>query len=246
MNKIFKKIRRIEEGNWWYVSRLELVNQIVKEFNKKKLKILDVGCGTGSVMESFSKEYDVIGVDSMEQAVRYTSKRGIKVRKGNAKNLPFKKNSFDVVLCLDILEHIKNDGKVVEEVYKVLKEGGKFIITVSAFNLLWGEADDLSFHVRRYAKNTILKLLRDFKIKKCTYWNTTLFFPVLISRTIGRLTKHLKKPNKPSLYNLVYTEELSVAKPLNNILTAILRFENTIIKKTNLPFGISLVVVCEK
>lgn len=247
MNEVYEKIREVERGNWWYVSRLELIKQIVKEFcQKKRIKILDLGCGTGSVAECFMNEHKVVGLDSMRESIIYASKRGIKARKGNIEDMPFKKESFDVVLCLDVLEHIKNDKKAVKEVYRVLRNGGNLIITVPAFDFLWGDADELSFHFRRYTKKRILELLKDFKIKKCSYWNTSLFFPALVFRTYQRATKHLRKPKKPDFCNMIYTDEMGFVKPLNKALANILRFENMLIKKISLPFGVSLVVVCEK
>jgi len=247
MSKILEKINKIEENNWWFISRSELIEQLVNSTNKEeRLKILDIGCGTGGVSEIFNKDHNVIGLDSDKDAIEFASKRGIKVKRGNAENLPFEKESFDIVLCLDVIEHTNDDKKVVNEIYRVLKKGGNTIIAVPAFNFLWGEADDLSFHKRRYTKNSILKLLNKFIIIKCTYWNFFLFFPTLIFKTADRLTKPLRKKKKSNLYNLVYSEELRLLDQFNEILKGILRIENRILKKRNLPLGVSLVAVCEK
>ncbi|MCD6386439.1 class I SAM-dependent methyltransferase [Candidatus Sumerlaeota bacterium] len=99
--------------------------------------ILDVGCGAGYYVGEFSvRGARVIGLD----IDRETIGRGVPawiIQKYNpvftvadARHLPFSDNVFDKVVILDCLEHIEEDGKVLSEVYRVLKDGGKLILTV--------------------------------------------------------------------------------------------------------------------
>ena len=94
---------------------------------QKKIRILDAGCGPGAALIYLAKFGDVIGVDVSEDALKFARKRG-KVRKGDIANLPFKSETFDVVVCLDVLYHKWVDTKrAFYELKRVLKKGGIFL-----------------------------------------------------------------------------------------------------------------------
>jgi len=88
---------------------------------KGKGKCLDLGCGSQEYKEMIeSKGYSYLGVD--------LHPRFEGIQKENAEDLTFKDNSFDVVIFIDVLEHINDPGKVFSEVCRVLKSGGCFIV----------------------------------------------------------------------------------------------------------------------
>ena len=107
----------------------------VKKLGWKKGKILDVGCGNCRNLLPF-KNMDCYGVDFSEevlkQAKKYTKKHNfnVKLKKGNISKLPYKDKSFDYVLALASLHHLKNPEKGIKEIYRVLKIGGKAYITI--------------------------------------------------------------------------------------------------------------------
>lgn len=96
--------------------------------------ILDIGCGTGVLAQQLSQEgYQVAGMDSspgMLKVMAKTRNSGMSVL-GNAQQLPFKADSFDMVLCVAVLHHIADAGKVadtISEMVRVAKVGGKVLI----------------------------------------------------------------------------------------------------------------------
>jgi ubiquinone/menaquinone biosynthesis C-methylase UbiE len=99
----------------------------------KDSKVLDVGCGLSSVLHFIDgKRY---GVDSLadEYLKLYKYPKGIKIKKGFSECLPFPNAYFDVVFCSNVLDHVTNPKKTINEISRVLKKEGYFVLTVEIF-----------------------------------------------------------------------------------------------------------------
>lgn len=107
-----------------YLEKMRLVESFLDERGKSE-KILDLGCGEGVLVSKFrNKGYDIIGVDANYES-RVVFKRDILAT-------GFDANSFDIILCLDVLEHLdfESQGKALVEINRILKPGGLLILTV--------------------------------------------------------------------------------------------------------------------
>src|SRR3989344_2450713 len=114
-------------------SNLEANKEFLRKINilDKKYKILEIGCGAGSMTSYLtSLGYNVIGIDMSNDLLDYAKKnhKTCNFMKMSGDKLKFKDNSFDVVLSFDVLEHILNLEKHVKEVKRVLKEGGYYLL----------------------------------------------------------------------------------------------------------------------
>lgn len=97
-------------------------------------RVLDVGCGNGYVLGKYATEgADVQGIDITETAIdlcrkrfEYQGLRG-KFDVANAEELPFPDNTFDCVCSMGVLHHTPNTQRAVDQIYRVLKPGGRFI-----------------------------------------------------------------------------------------------------------------------
>lgn len=92
-------------------------------------KILDIGCGAGLLSNPLAQTgYDITGIDLSKESLlcaqKYDPSQKVKYIYGNATDLPFEDNSFDVVLAMDLLEHVENPKRVIEESSRVLKSNG--------------------------------------------------------------------------------------------------------------------------
>ena len=93
-------------------------------------KILEIGCGIGSIVNHLSKQgYNITGTDISNEAISYGLKKygNINLQVQPAENLPFKDESFNIVLSFDLFEHIEQINKHVNEVYRVLCPGGYYL-----------------------------------------------------------------------------------------------------------------------
>lgn len=97
-------------------------------------KILDIGCGDGHNMYYLSKwkQNLVIGIELSQDTIRIAKKRypNLDIRHMNAEKIKFQNQEFDEVYAIDILEHVDKLDKVVKEIYRVIKVGGKLIVGV--------------------------------------------------------------------------------------------------------------------
>lgn len=243
MEKIeYRNIYNLEKYHWWFVGRLKILNDNLPA-DGASLKLLDVGCGTGLVAVELSKRgYDVYGMDIMNAALKYCKLRKLnKLVKGDVLNLPFKKESFDIITCLDVLYHqkVSDDNIALKEVLRVLKPGGKLIITSCACKLLSGRHDKLVHTRERYnLKELCAKLEKcGFEIEKASYFHTFLFPFVYIMRKID----NMMNKNKPAKSDIKKSNAIT-----NFLLKYIFYTEIAMLKKINLPFGISLLCIAKK
>lgn len=231
-------IYSVERTHWWYrVRRLIVHNLIARYASKRQLKILDVGCGTGTLLGELSRYGEAQGVDISPKAVAFCQERGMaNARTGNVTAIGFPDNSFDVVLALDILEHVADDVGAIAEIRRVLKPGGLAIVFVPAFMSLWGSTDLLSEHYRRYRLPELReKLGAGFTVLWSSYFNTFLFAPIALWRLANRITK------------LHSASEMELNNPfINTMLFAIFFSESKVACVTKMPFGVSAMVVSRK
>lgn len=230
----------IEKDHWWFVAKRKFVGTVLDRFVKdENIKSLDVGCGTGAVMEMFIKRgYNVEGVDPSDTALGFCKKKNLIVTKGIAGHLPYPDNSFDVVTALDVLEHVQEDIQAVIEIYRVLKPGGIFISTVPAHQFLFSSHDKALHHFRRYSRSQFQKILSSStgEILYLGWIHMAIFLPAVLLRMCVRIFGDRKSKSDVKMSNPV----------LNTIMDTIYVPELTWFKKLHLPWGLSLIGVVRK
>lgn len=238
----YEDIARHQDTHWWYRGMAAINESLLKEYapRRKNLKILDAGCGPGAMLVRLKKFGDVIGVDISDEALHYAKKRGV-VKKGDIMKLKFNSNTFDVVICMDVLYHmwVKDEIKAVKELNRVLKKDGILLVREPAYNWLRGNEDRGSLTARRFSRNNLHEKIvqGDFRMLKLTYANFFLFPVVLLVRSIGSL-KSSSEQGKSDL-SLPPTV-------INQLLYGVLLVERLLIRFVSLPFGSSLICVARK
>lgn len=235
---LYADLYQLEETHWWHKAKRELCSQFLRTVWKgKKLKILDIGCGTGGNMKAFEKFGEVHGVDISPDAIAFCKKRELKhVRIGSAYRTKYPSSSFDVVTMLDVLEHV-DDKKALSEVKRILRPNGILILTVPAYKLLWSRWDEALHHKRRYSKDEIISLLqsKDFAVCKCSYLYSFLFLPVLLIRSL-----------KSAIRMKEYSSDFRLNPgPTNWILLKLALLEHKIVQHLEIPFGTSVFCVAK-
>lgn len=228
----------IERHHWWFVGRRVIVEVLAAELPDGPL--LDVGCGYRGAFTVTTDSTLKVGLDIEATPLKTLRENyaapGIQAF---AENLPFADGSFSRVLLLDVLEHVRDDYLALAEALRVLRPGGRALITVPAFPSLWSSHDQAEMHLRRYRRHQLVRLCKGagFRITKCGYFNTLLFPVALIWRIISRKIFSSRRP-RDDFYMLPY--------PINAFLGAIFSAERFVLPYVGAPFGLSLFALAEK
>lgn len=238
---LYKEMLALEKTYWWHVAKRRLVQKAMSLNGNlsKHMKVLDSGCGAGAMVRELSQHTSsVFGADGSKLALEFCRRQGLKniMLVDFEKRLPHRREYFDAVVCLDVLEHINDDRGLLKEFAYILKDGGKLYLTVPAYQFLWSYWDDTVGHKRRYRKNSLIELMESVGLKalSSTYFYSFLL-PVII---VFRLVKALIK-NKN-------TDYVSVPQPINDFLLAFCAIERKIIEMVSIPFGMSIFIVAER
>lgn len=127
--------------------------------NKEYEKLLDIGCGTGYLINMLAKEYDAefTGLDLSPEMINQAKSKNIKNStfiEGRSDDLPFKNDTFDVITCSQSFHHYPETDKPMQEARRVLKQGGLYILSdtgVGPFKMLGVRLDDFLY---RHFSNT--------------------------------------------------------------------------------------------
>jgi len=139
---VYAQEAMIEATHWWFVGRRKLfAAEIARAGVSNDARVLDIGTSTGTNLRMLRdlSYRQVAGLDSSQDAIRFCEEKGLgPVYRGDVCAMPFADESFDLVLATDIVEHVDDDIRAVQEIARVLAPGGTVLITVPAFKSLWG------------------------------------------------------------------------------------------------------------
>lgn len=245
--KLLTTFFKVETTHWWWIGRKKIVISLLKMHLKRGNNIiLDAGCGTGAGLLYLKKFGKVYGLDLSPVATKFCKKRGIKnIKTGDVSNLPYRNKTFDLVCLMDVIEHTSRNDIVLQEIFRVLKPNGKFLMTLPALPFIFSKHDKEQGHFQRYTKTQIQQLLLNagFIEKKISYFNIFLSFPIILIRLLSKTVKPLEKlADFDSRLNYAISKKTYA----NRMLTTIFSLESFLLKYINLPFGISILTIYEK
>ncbi|GIH64208.1 class I SAM-dependent methyltransferase [Microbispora siamensis] len=191
----------LEDRHWWYRERRALLARELRRLGPPG-RALDVGAaGGGNTRVLVEHGWDALAADYSETAVELAVRRGLRAIHADACDLPLPAQSFDLVLAFDVLEHIEDDHTAARELVRVLRPGGRALITVPCDMALWSAHDVASFHFRRYARDELAALLRGagLVVDRMWSWNV-LMRPIVAWRR--KRTSGSDVTDVPPLVNL--------------------------------------------
>jgi SAM-dependent methyltransferase len=239
----------IEDHYWWSVGTRRIFFDLLAAAVKSgdSARVLDVGCGTGVTLANLPATWRVAaGCDYSEQALSFCRRRGLgSLVRCDATRLPFATGSLDLVLALDVVEHLDDDAGCVREMVRACRPGGHVLVHVPVFPLLWNEKDVLNHHRRRYRRAEVLRLLESsgLTVERTLYVNFLLFPLAVLVALYARVfrRRNLENPDPRTLDRLH-----NIPKVLNRAMIALLDFERWLGKRVRLPFGMSLLCLARK
>ncbi len=247
---LFDELYRIEQQHWWFVARRRIINSLVNRYahqtTQQPLKICELGCGTGGNLASWAEQgHDVVGMDASEKALDYARQRlGDRVKLGRLPDqVPFREESFDVILMADVLEHVQDDAASVRAALALLRTGGILVSTVPAHQWLYSPRDAQHHHFRRYSKPGLRQILTSpsTTIELLSYYNSVLFPVAAVARLWSRLA-----PPRPATAGSTEGDLRILPTPVNQGLTQVFAAERHLLGRMPLPPGLSLVSVVRK
>jgi len=240
----FARLFEKEARSFWFRGRSDLIEWALARYFATSRDFLEIGCGTGYVLSRLHRAFPNIalsGSELFEEGLDYARIRlggAAQLQQLDATELPFRE-AFDAIGAFDVLEHIERDTLVIDNVYKALRPGGGFLVTVPQHAWLWSATDVAACHVRRYSRTELRDKLRaaGFEILRMTSFVSLLLPAMLLARRRARNGDGMAEVEA----------ELDLPAPLNAIGRATLWLESIAIRAgIDLPAGGSLLAVARK
>ena len=240
----YRTTYELEDHNWWFVGmrRISLAMLGRPAPVASGAPILDVGCGTGIMLEHLAPLGEATGLDFSSTALSFCRQRGAeRLVQARGEQLPFADASFGAVTAFGVVEHIDADRAAMAEWARVLQPGGSLVLLTSAYQWMWSGHDVSNHHTRRYLTKEVKALLRDAGLEptKVSYVNSILFPPILVVRLLERLRRRGREPEP-------HKDTGEVPAPANRVLLWLIGIEQRIIDRAKLPFGVSIVASAVK
>lgn len=234
----FQKMIEVDDRHWWYRARRRIVvGAIDRLAPTPDARILDAGCGSGRMLDELVRWGRVSGLDCEPAGIAAAHSRGhADVRLGAVEELPWPDGTFDLVTCLDVIEHTPDDRRTLAELRRVTRPGGHLLVTVPAYPRLWSAHDVACHHYRRYTRDSLRTACgaAGWHPLAETSFNTILLGPVALVRGAERLRRGARKGSDLQL----------TPQPLGPLLELPLRVEAALLRRgVRLPAGVSILAV---
>ena len=219
-DKEVRKLTELEDTHWWYAERRHRLARSIAGMTPGRA--LDIGAAGGGNSRVLAREgWDVLALEYGAEGAQVGKERGLDVIRADATQLPLDRESVDLVVAYDVLEHIPDHDAAVREVHRILRPDGTFLIAVPCDPRLWSAHDVAVDHVRRYTRGTLSELLlrNRFRIEELWSWNVLLRPTVALRRrtSTGSDLKQLPRPVNLALKGVVTVERYLPGKGLPGV-----------------------------
>jgi ubiquinone/menaquinone biosynthesis C-methylase UbiE len=188
----FAEFEPIVNTHFWFVSRNALLAWALRRYCPEARSLLEVGCGSGQVALALRRENPQLrltGTEAFIEGLRLAAVRvpDAELVVADARDLPFEAE-FDVVGAFDVIEHIREDDRAIEQMVRAVKPGGGVIVTVPQHQFLWSAMDERAGHARRYSRALLTARLREqgLLIERITSFVSLLLPAMWASRLLQR------------------------------------------------------------
>jgi SAM-dependent methyltransferase len=236
---VFDRMAEIDNEHWWFAARRDIIARLIERQARigRPLRILEVGCGTGSNLELLKRYGTVDAIEPDDPARALASARsGVAVKGGLLPDgVKLEDGAYDLIVLLDVLEHIEDDKATLAALRSKLAPDGRLMVTVPAAPWMWSAHDLAHHHQRRYTARSLTDVFQaaGFQVRYRSHFNTVLFPLIAAARIAGKL---LRREGG---------DDAIPPKPVNRLLKGLFGAERHLMGRAALPFGVSLALVAE-
>lgn len=232
----YQSLRDLQDRHWWFVGRRAIIKSLLSRLRLPKgARVLEAGCGYGGNLAMLAEFGEVKAFELDETARKYAAaSSGIAISSGRLPDqIGFQGERFELVVMLDVLEHIEEDVGSLRILRQRLAPGASIAITVPAFPWLWSSHDEVHHHKRRYTRASLRHTLEQagFEQIELGYFNSILFPLAVAHRCMLRLLG--RKGGTDAM----------PSSAINRILARLFALERHWIGKVSLPPGLSLYAI---
>lgn len=236
----YRQMAATEDEHWWFCGRRTIAETVIAGLGlPKNASIVEIGAGTGGNIAMLERFGEVQAVEMSDLARQIAwEKTGREFFYGYLPDhIPVAPESVDLICLFDVLEHVDEDEASLAAMRRLLKPGGRIVLTVPAHQWLWSAHDVGLHHMRRYSRSQLRSRIEQagYRVEKLSYTNAALF-PVAI---MARLADRMRGSGTPS-------GQAMPPKPINAAMKALFSAEKMILPNATLPFGVSLLAVFGK
>ncbi|MGW7773352.1 class I SAM-dependent methyltransferase [Pseudomonas machongensis] len=241
----FERLAALEANNWWFRARNNVLIWALRKHVGNFSSFLEIGCGTGFVLEGISKAFPAAqlhGSEYFREGLVHAEKR---IPQASFSQLDATRmtdvEQYEVIGAFDVIEHIEDDQKVLDNLACALKPGGALVVSVPQHRWLWSQVDEYACHQRRYTRDELVEKIGAAGLK-VEY--TTSFVSLLVPLMwLSRLSAN--RQHKAPDYNP--ENEFLIPGWLNACLAGVMRIELGLIKLgLRLPVGGSVLAIARK
>jgi SAM-dependent methyltransferase len=230
---------------WWLAGKYRIIDDAVRRSfrpTRTRPAVLDLGCGPGNLLDFLAPYGETHGSDYSSDALAFCAERGYRrLFRADFHHLPLRPETFDLITCIDVLEHLDDDVRAISEVHRVLRPGGLLVASVPAFRALWGDHDTLYGHRRRYRTGEIRDKLEaaGFVVDRASYFEPLFFLPLWLYR-------NWKKVFRREGGIEAKDDFVALPRPVNALLTEVIAAERFALRHVSFPFGVTLLAIARK
>jgi SAM-dependent methyltransferase len=227
--------RELYQRHWWWRAREAWIVAVLRRLipDSHHLSILDIGCGDGLFFDSLAEFGEVEGLEPDASLVSPDGPYRARIHVQPFDERFRVTKPYDLVLMLDVLEHIPDPVAALMRAMAVLSPEGTFVATLPAFLGLWTNHDIINEHITRFDKRSFADVARaaGLRVDRSSYffhWT----YPV----------KRLMHFAEPLIHSRPKPPQIPVSA-LNKALYAFSRLEQNLLGRVSVPFGSSLLIV---
>lgn len=243
----YARMRELEAGSWWNAAMRDVAGMLLTDVPLPSAgTILDVGCGSGQTLTWFRERFGdwrTLGCDISPDAVVAASRSGFEIARASALALPYPSSTADVVVSLDVLQHVPLDGGDVlalREMHRVLKPGGWLFVRTNAQSFP-ATADDHEFQFHRYEPGELRRKLHaaGFVVRRLSRVNALL--------GLAEIPRELRaRRAQSSDYHGILATSNGHATWASRAKRAWVRLEGQAVRRgVRLPAGRTIVALCQ-